>query len=100
MSGSHKYVGLRVYDISGGYDYAGKEDVAGDFISLEDLQGSITQGRLRVVEPCEPRLDPQWPGMTLFGCNGRGPVTDEAFCPYCGGSIPPTSYETPIKRDA
>lgn len=47
----------------------------------------IHEGRLRVVEECRVRQDAEWDGMTLFGCNGRGPVTDEVFCPYCGNRI-------------
>lgn len=50
----------------------------------------ITTGKLRVVVECRVKVDNspgEWNGMHLFGCNGRGPVTDEVFCPYCGGSI-------------
>jgi hypothetical protein len=50
----------------------------------------ITEGRLRKVEECRIKIDNspgEWNGMHLFGCNGRGPATDEVFCPYCGNKI-------------
>ena len=47
----------------------------------------IHEGRIRVVGECRVRQDAEWDGMALFGCNGRGPVTDEVFCPYCGNKI-------------
>ena len=50
----------------------------------------IHEGRLRVVEECRVKIDTspgEWNGMHLLGCNGRGPVTDEVFCPYCGNKI-------------
>ena len=47
----------------------------------------ITEGKLRVVEECVVREDPEWPGMKHCGCNGRGPITDEIWCPYCGGKL-------------
>ena len=47
----------------------------------------ITQGRLRVVKECVLLDDPEWPGSKQLGCNGRGPITDEEFCPYCGNLI-------------
>ena len=50
----------------------------------------IHEGRLRVVDECRIKIDNssgEWNGMHLFGCNGRGPVTDEVFCPYCGNKV-------------
>lgn len=50
----------------------------------------IHEGRLKVVEECRVKIDTspgEWNGMHLLGCNGRGPVTDEVFCPYCGNRI-------------
>jgi len=66
-----------------------------DFIPTNDswttaMDELITTGKLRVVVECRVKVDNspgEWNGMHLFGCNGRGPVTDEVFCPYCGGSI-------------
>jgi hypothetical protein len=47
----------------------------------------VEKGTLRVVGECVLKNDPEWPGMRLTGCNGRGPITDEVWCPYCGNKI-------------
>ena len=60
-------------------------------IGVRDFyENLIHEGRLRVVGECRVKIDTspgEWNGMHLLGCNGRGPVTDEVFCPYCGNKI-------------
>lgn len=58
-------------------------------IVQEAYEALIDDGTLRVVHECriECVQGPDEPEMDTFGCNGRGPVTDEVWCPYCGGRI-------------
>lgn len=56
----------------------------------ERYENLITTGKLRVVQECVVKLsdDAFWPEMPVFGCNGRGPVTNDfTWCPYCGNKI-------------
>jgi len=68
-------------------------DAREEFIAMEVrdfYENLIHEGRLKVVEECRVKIDTspgEWNGMHLLGCNGRGPVTDEVFCPYCGNRI-------------
>jgi hypothetical protein len=77
------------HDVSDGWVHTGVEDEA--MLKVRDFyENLIHEGRLKVVEECRVKIDTspgEWNGMHLLGCNGRGPVTDEVFCPYCGNKI-------------